>query len=75
MRNSEVLVGVKSSDFRTMPNDNLLHHPDSKLDVPYMFFDHVDERKAMVKSVSHFDNFTKRTILVVNRAGTLPIGQ
>ena len=31
-----------------------------------MFFDRLDERNAMVKSVSHFDNFTKWTFLVVN---------
>ena len=31
-----------------------------------MFFDHLNERNAMVKSVQHFDNFTKWTILVVN---------
>ena len=31
-----------------------------------MFFDRVDERNAMAKSVSHFDNFTKWTILVAN---------
>jgi hypothetical protein len=66
MRNSEVLVEVRSFDFRTKPNDNLLLHLDSELDVPYMFFDHLDERNAMVKSVSHFDNFPKWTILVVN---------
>jgi hypothetical protein len=32
-----------------------------------MFFDHLDERNAMVKSVTHFDNFTKLTFLSVNR--------
>jgi hypothetical protein len=37
------------------------------LDVLYMFFDHLDERNVMVKSVTHFDNFTKWTLLVVNR--------
>jgi hypothetical protein len=31
-----------------------------------MFFDHLDERNAVVKSISHFDNFIKWTILVVN---------
>jgi hypothetical protein len=31
-----------------------------------MFFDHLDERNAMMKSVTHFDNFTKWTFLVVN---------
>ena len=31
-----------------------------------MFFDRLDEMNAMVKSVSHFDNFTKYTFLVVN---------
>ena len=39
-----------------------LLHPDSELDVPYMFFDHLDERNAMVKSVSHFNNFIKINI-------------
>jgi len=32
-----------------------------------MVFDCLDERNAMVKSVLHFDNFTKWTFLVVNR--------
>jgi hypothetical protein len=31
-----------------------------------MFFDHLDERNAMVQSVPHFDNFTKWTILVIS---------
>jgi hypothetical protein len=48
--------------------DNLLLHPDSELDVPYMLFDHLDKRNAMVKSVSHFDNFSKWAILVVNNS-------
>jgi hypothetical protein len=38
MRNLEILVGVRSSHFRTKPKDNLLLHPDSELGVPYMFF-------------------------------------
>jgi hypothetical protein len=48
-----------------LPGASLLH-PDSELDVSYMFFDHRDERNVMVKSISYFDNFTKWTILVVN---------
>jgi len=47
-------------------NSGALLHPDSKLDVPYMFFDCLDKRNAMVKSIPHFDNFTKWTILVGN---------
>jgi hypothetical protein len=31
-----------------------------------MFFDHLDERNAMVKSVIHFANFIKWTFFVVN---------
>jgi hypothetical protein len=31
-----------------------------------MFFDHLDERNIIVKSVTHFDNFIKWTFLVVN---------
>jgi len=31
-----------------------------------MIFDRLDERNGMVKSVPHFDNFTKWTILVIN---------
>ena len=31
-----------------------------------MFFDRLDEMNVMMKSVSHFDNFTKWTFLVVN---------
>ena len=37
-------------------------HPDSELDVPYMFFDHLDERNVMVKSNQDFDNFTKPAV-------------
>jgi hypothetical protein len=59
MRNLEVLVEVRSSDFCIKPKDNLLLHPDSELGVPYMFFDHLDERNTVVKSISHFDKFTK----------------
>jgi hypothetical protein len=58
MQNS-VLVGGINSDFRTKPKDNLFLHPDSELGVPHMFFDHLDERNAMMKFVSYFDNFTK----------------
>ena len=32
-----------------------------------MFFDRLDERNAMVKSVSHFDNFTKMIIFCCQR--------
>jgi hypothetical protein len=32
------------------------------------FFDDIDERNAMVMSISHFDNFIKWIILVVNRS-------
>jgi hypothetical protein len=32
-----------------------------------MFFDHLNERNAMVKSITYFDNFTKWTFLVVDR--------
>jgi hypothetical protein len=32
-----------------------------------MFFVHLDERNAMMKTVTHFDNFTKWTFFVVNR--------
>jgi hypothetical protein len=31
-----------------------------------MFFDRLDERNAVVKSVPHFDNFTKWTFFSVN---------
>jgi hypothetical protein len=31
-----------------------------------MFFDYLDERNAMVKFVTYFDNFIKWTLLVVN---------
>jgi hypothetical protein len=31
-----------------------------------MFFDHLDERNAMLKSVIYFDNFTRWTFFVVN---------
>jgi hypothetical protein len=41
-------------------------HPDSELDVLYMFFDRLNERNVMVKSILYFDNFTKWIILVVN---------
>jgi hypothetical protein len=51
--------GVRSSDFRIKPKDNLLLHLDSELDVPYMFFNHLDERNTIVKFVSHLDNFSK----------------
>jgi hypothetical protein len=64
--NLEVLVGVRSSYFRTKLKDNLLPHSNSELDVPYMFFYHRDERNAIVKSVSHFDNFKKWSFFVVN---------
>jgi hypothetical protein len=33
-----------------------------------MFFDHLDERNIMVKSVTQFDNFTKWIFLVVNKS-------
>ena len=33
-----------------------------------MFLDRLDERNAMVKSVSHFDNFTKWTFFIVNKS-------
>jgi hypothetical protein len=59
---------VRSYDFCTKPKDNLLVHLDFELDVPYMFFDHIDERNVMVKSISHFDNFSKWTIVVVNNS-------
>jgi hypothetical protein len=32
------------------------------------FFEHLDERNAMVKSILYFDNFIKWKILVVNRS-------
>jgi hypothetical protein len=31
-----------------------------------MFFDHLDKKNTMVKSVTHFDNFTKWIFFVVN---------
>jgi hypothetical protein len=33
----------------------------------YVFIDHRNERNEIVKFVPHFDNFTKWTILVVNK--------
>jgi hypothetical protein len=38
-------------------------HPDPKLDVSHMYFDHLDERTAMVKSIQHFENFTKPSLV------------
>jgi hypothetical protein len=32
----------------------------------FMIFDNLDERNVTVRSISHFDNFTKWKILVVN---------
>ena len=30
-----------------------------QLDISYVFFDHLNERNEMVKSIPYFDNFTK----------------
>ena len=39
-----------------------LSHPESKLDVPYMNFDSLDEIYAMVKFILHFENFDQTSL-------------
>jgi hypothetical protein len=38
-----------------------------QIERPYMFFDQLNERNAMVKSVLHFDNFIEWIFFSVNK--------
>ena len=57
----EISLGPSSDSDQEMHGHarvkSYLSHPESKLDVPYMNFDSLDEIYAIVKFILHFENF------------------
>ena len=48
----------RSAEVQNFPKP-YLSHPESKSDVPHMYFDRLDEIYAMVKFILHFENFNQ----------------